>query len=96
MTPDEIKAKATALAEFYTAKAEGKTLQYNIPVLGWRNAGSTDGPDMQSDLSRWRIKPEPRRRWEIKNGGIKTDSETKAQEWRGLGFDVTEWVEVLP
>jgi len=95
MTPDEIKAKSLELAALYTAKANGKVLEYDTNAIGWVDNGASSGPDMQSDLSRWRVKPEPRRKWETV-GGIETDSETKAQEWRGLGYAVTEWQEVLP
>ena len=58
MTPDEIKAKSLELAALYTAKANGRTLQYNDPGFGWDDTGSTDGPDMMSNLSAWRVKPE--------------------------------------
>jgi len=96
MTPEEIKTKSAELAAFYVAKANGKILEYATPSVGWIDSGSASGPDMQSDLTRWRVKPEPRRMWMIERGGIKTDSKTKAQEWRGLGHTVTEWQEVMP
>lgn len=96
MNPDEIKAKAATLAELYTAKAAGKVLQRGNEEDGWFDTPDGFGPDMMSDLSMWRVKPEPRRMWKAERGGIETDSETKAQEWRGLGYTVTEWQEVLP
>jgi len=58
MNQDEIKAKSAELAAFYTAKANGRTLQYHVGSLGWMNEEDTQGPDMDSDLSRWRVKPE--------------------------------------
>jgi hypothetical protein len=106
MTPEEIKAKSAELAAFYVAKSNGKTLEYDTQSVGWVDNGSTSGPDMQSDLSRWRVKPEPRRMWETfsamesKDVGLApvrvTHTESEAIEWRENGHKVTEWMEVLP
>ena len=57
MTPEEIKAKSAELAAFYTAKANGRVLQYLVESLGWTSEPDTQGPDIQSDLSRWRVNP---------------------------------------
>ena len=57
MTPEEIKAKASELAAFYVAKANGRTLQYLVESLGWMNEPDTQGPSMDSDLTRWRVNP---------------------------------------
>jgi hypothetical protein len=105
MNQEEIKAKSAELAAFYTAKANGKTLQAECSG-GWADRDNESGPNMQSDLSRWRVKPEPRRMWETfslmeaKDVGIApccaTHTEAEADEWRVKGYKVTEWVEVLP
>ena len=57
MTPEEIKAKASELAAFYVAKANGRVLQYRTESEGWMNEPDTQGPSMESDLSRWRVNP---------------------------------------
>ena len=91
MTPIE---KAKWLAEFYNAVAEGKTVQVN-GVNGWIDV-PLDYPDMPAmfhTLSRWRIKPEPRRMW-TDCGGC-TYNEKEAAEWKAKGLTVTEWVEVI-
>ena len=102
MTPDEIKAKSAELAAFYTAKANGKTLQVEYSD-GWKDCVDCNGPTMQSDLSKWRVKPEPRRMWETPSASpFRTDSHVRtyhqdeADEWRVKGYKVTEWMEVLP
>jgi hypothetical protein len=102
MTSDEIKAKSLELAALYTAKANGKILQC-VPEVGWIDATMCDGPNMDSDLSRWRVKPEPRRMWETPSATpFRTDSyvrtyhQDEADEWRVKGYKVTEWQEVLP
>ena len=93
MTPDEIKAKAAELAAFYTAKANGRTLQIEYSD-GWKGCVDENGPTMGSDLSRWRVKPEPRRMW-LTGVGF-TFNEEEADQWRIIGHKVTEWLEVLP
>ena len=99
MTPEEIKTKSAELAALYVAKANGKILEYDTKVVGWIDNGSTSGPDMQSDLTRWRVKPEPRRCWLSPCGmsvsGVTFD-ESVATRWSQQGMKVTEWVEVLP
>ena len=57
MTPEEIKDKSAELAAFYVAKSNGRVLQYRTESEGWMNEPDTQGPDMQSDLSRWRVNP---------------------------------------
>jgi hypothetical protein len=95
MTPEEIKAKSSELAAFYTAKANGKILQYDTKAVGWVDSGSTSGPDMQSDLTRWRVKPEPRRMWTTIDAT--TFNESQSAIWKKAGaYTVTEWQEVLP
>ena len=102
MTPEEIKAKASELAALYVAKANGKTLEYDTQSVGWVDNGSTSGPDMQSDLSRWRVKPEPGRMWETpsasafsNNHNVRTYRQDEADKWKSKGCTVTEWQEVL-
>jgi len=96
MNSEEIRTKASELAAFYTAKANGKILQYDTKAVGWVDSGSTSGPDMQSDLTRWRVKPEPRRMWQVEYTKAETDSSDTAKKWKAAGYTVTEWVEVLP
>lgn len=106
MSPEEAKdlaAKYRALAQFFAAKAEGKSLQ-----LSWTKFSEGNGitmwetteyfPTPDSDLSRWRVKPEPRRMWTTpdSNGVGQTMDQKDAEEWRALGFTVTEWTEVQP
>jgi hypothetical protein len=93
MTPDEIKAKSAELAAFYTAKANGKTLQVEYSD-GWKNWVEDNGPTMGSDLSRWRVKPEPRRMWVC--GESTTIDRFTAENWKSRGYKVTQFVEVLP
>ena len=91
MTPIE---KAKWLVEFYGAVAAGKTVQESFSGK-WRDCATSGlvGPDMCSNLDFWRIKPEPRRKWEI--NGHETYEEKKAAEWKARGFTVTEWLEVV-
>jgi hypothetical protein len=99
MKQDEIKAKSAELAAFYTAKANGRALQFNIPGVGFCDAHYRDAPDLASDLSRWRVKPEPRKCWLSPCGMIisgVTFDESVATRWSQQGMKVTEWVEVLP
>lgn len=93
MNPDEIKAKAATLVELYAAVAEGKVLQLQTNI-GWLEWNGNGGPVISADLSRWRIKPEPRRMWT--NPGARTYHESTAQAWKSEGVTVTEWMEVLP
>jgi hypothetical protein len=97
MNQEEIKAKSAELAAFYTAKANGKTLQVEYSD-GWKDL-DCNGPSMNSDLSRWRVKPEPRRCWLSPCGiGVSgvTFDESVATRWKQHGMKVTEWQEVLP
>jgi hypothetical protein len=98
MTQDEIKAKSAALAELYTAKANGKTLQCLLmldPKEGrWIDHDNGSGPNLHSDFSRWRIKPEPQRIWI--SGTAWTDSPVIAAALREVGQEAREFVEVLP
>lgn len=95
MAPEEIKLKAATLAELFAAVAAGKTLQHRWEygeAKGWNDAEGF--PCMDSDLSYWRVKPEPRRMW--KYNQYDTDDPRIAQGWREGGYTVTERQEVLP
>ena len=92
MTPEEIKAKSEELAAFYVAKANGKTLQFLTDA--WSDHDADAGPSMQSDLSRWRVKPEPQRRWV--SGTAWTDSPIIAAALKEAGQEAREFAEVLP
>ena len=100
MTPEKIKAKSLELAALYTAKANGKILEYDTKAIGWVDNGSTSGPDMQSDLSRWRVKPEPRTFWVLLNedGEVidATRHQARADRWLKDGEPVAKTLEVLP
>lgn len=99
MNQDEIKTKSAALAELYTARANGKTLQYQIASEGdyqWMDHVDGTGPHLASELSCWRVKPEPRRMWQIEHTMTQTNSQDTANQWRAQGYTVIEWVEVLP
>jgi hypothetical protein len=94
MTPEEIKAKSAELAALYTAKANGKILQFNQLDAGWGDVHGMTSPDMRSILSNWRVKPEPRRMWTTANTTVY--DEAAALELQRHGMKVTEWQEVLP
>lgn len=102
MNQEEIKSKSAELAELYTAKANGKTLQHEVSSFGdglWVDHVNESGPNLASDLSRWRVKPEPQRVWvRVEEGYIKvcTYDPVLADSWRGDGHRVIETVEVLP
>jgi hypothetical protein len=59
----DYKAKREALAEFYTeaVKNPDQPIQFNYLVGGW--ADESHGPDLGSDLSRWRVKKNPTKAW---------------------------------
>lgn len=102
MNQDEIKAKSAELAALYTAKARGKTLQIQTSEGDWTDcipgtwSGSTlsYGPNFASDLSKWRIKPEPQRIWI--SGTAWTDSPVIAAALREQGQEAREFAEVIP
>lgn len=102
MSADEIKAKAATLAELYAEVAAGKVLQFQTNI-GWLEWNGNGGPFISADLSKWRVKPEPRRMWEApspaafcNNHNARTDRKDEADAWKAKGLNVTEWVEVLP
>jgi hypothetical protein len=96
MTPDEIKTKAAELAALYTSLAAGKQLQFHygetFPI--WVDCKPMDAPRLSSDLSYYRVKPEPLRMWVC--GESTTIDRFTAENWKSRGYKVTEWVEVLP
>jgi hypothetical protein len=105
MNPEQIKAKSAELAAFYTSLAAGKQLQFHygetFPI--WVDCKPMDAPRLSSDLSYYRVKPEPRRMWETpspaafcNNHNARTDRKDEADAWRAKGLNVTEWMEVLP
>lgn len=62
------KDKARKLAEIYQAVADGKQMQFRaIDIDTWFN--NNNGPNLTSDLSLWRIKPEPRE-WTVYRGAL--------------------------
>jgi hypothetical protein len=101
MTPDEKKSKALEVAALYTALANGKTLQFDTGPNQQRMNRWEDIPEelslsIHSDISRWRVKPEPRRMWRVDNTIWETKSKKIADEWNAKGLIATEWLEVLP
>jgi hypothetical protein len=95
MTPEKIRQQAAALAEIYAAVANGKTLQAKS-THGWRDVSGEHGPGMSSSLHCYRIKPEPRRKWEIGGDCYSTTwSADEAADWKSRGYAVTEWQEVV-
>ena len=101
MTLEEIKAKSAEIAALYTAKANGKTLQYRQSDHRWNDVPSDVAPTICGDLSCWRVKPEPRRMWrQLDVNGEFTVAETFCEgiaiSWKSAGHTVTEWQEVLP
>jgi len=54
MTPEEIKAKASELAALYTAKANGKILEYDTKAIGWVDNGSSTQHADEAD--RWKAR----------------------------------------
>lgn len=92
MTPEEIRTKAAELAAFYMAKALGETLQVKHSD-GWVDRDDESGPTMQSDLDKWRVKPEPQRIWI--SGTAWTDSPAIAAALKEAGQEAREFMEVL-
>ncbi len=100
MTDEERKNAAQCaaqwLVDFYSAVAQGKTVQVQGANGGWIDCHTVDcWPGMGSALNskhEWRIKPEPRRMWAC---GVTTFDEKKAAEWKAKGIKVTEWQEVV-
>ena len=97
MTEDERKTAAQWLVDFYSAVTQGKTVQVEGTSGEWIDCHTVDyWPGIGAALNakhEWRIKPEPRRKWEI--NGHETYEEKKAAEWKARGFTVTEWMEVV-
>ena len=61
MTDTEYKEKCKVLADFYTeAFTSGRKMQYDIGgdlTIHWQS--QTFGPDLASNMSKWRLEPEP-------------------------------------
>jgi hypothetical protein len=93
MTPDEIQSKAAKLAAHYTAQASGETMQWLSPRSGWIDYDHY-GPTLDSDLSKWRVKPKGNRIWI--SGTAWTDSPVIAAALREVGQEAREFVEVIP
>jgi hypothetical protein len=94
---EKAREKARLLLEW----ADEKTLQQLGKPGQWNDYTAKLSPTIL-DPSRWRIKPEPRRKWETGSASIGGDcysatySEKTAAEWKSRGYSVTEWQEVLP
>lgn len=100
----DIKDRALELAALYTSVANGKELQYD-----WSSPSDTDrrwqtpgkhSPDLTSDLSRWRVKQEPRTLCLVSHPDrmgacFAPIDEVHADQCRSLGYTVSKWTEVL-
>jgi hypothetical protein len=86
MTPKE-------LSEFYTAMHEGKCVQYHDNEKWIDVDRRFQGPHLESNPKKWRIKPEPRRKWQA--GHHQTYDAEVGSSWIKKGWDVIEWVEVI-
>ncbi len=100
MTEEQRKTAAQWLVDFYTAVTQGKTVQVEGASGEWIDCHTVDyWPGMGSALNskhEWRIKPEPKRMWRIRQGCVhETDKAHIAEEWKAQGFAVTEWLEVV-
>jgi hypothetical protein len=84
--------KARDVARLLTAWAEKKTLQYTGKPGEWIDYASEKLPVIPVP-SLWRIKPEPRRKWQTSHS--ETFSAIVAAEWKAEGYTVTEWQEVV-
>ncbi len=95
MNQEEIKAKAAALAELYAAASCGKIIQRlaGETFAIWTPCDYSAFPTIHSDISRWRIKPEPQRIWV--SGAAWTDSPVIAAALREACQEAREFVEVL-
>ena len=106
MSPEEAKdlaAKYRALADLFAAKAEGKSLQLSCTkfsegngIAMWETTEYFPTPD--SDLSKWRVKPEPRRILTTRDSdGILHEIRPENVDlWKTEGHTITEWKEVQP
>lgn len=98
----DIKDRALELAALYTSVANGKELQYDWSSpsdtdRAWRGPGN-HSPDLTSDLSRWRVKPEPRTVILVTTPGASMGriiQEHEVQRYLNAGLDVSKWTEVL-
>jgi hypothetical protein len=97
MTEEQRKTAAQWLVDFYSAVTQGKTVQVEGASGEWIDCHTVDyWPGIGSALNskhEWRIKPEPRRKWETSS--TETYNPLVAAEWRKQGFTVTEWQEVI-
>jgi hypothetical protein len=94
--PESLTEHANKVAAMYTKAAEqGRGFQTRNHRGEWVNC--TAGPNMNSDLSKWRVAPRHERIWyaEIKlgQGTIQstTTKENEAQNWRDQGYEVFEY-----
>jgi hypothetical protein len=98
-----IQDKAIELSALYAAVANGRELQYD-----WSSPSDTDrrwqtpgnhSPDLHSDLSRWRVKPEPRTIYLASHPGTLHGAivipEKRVNGYRSQGAEVSKWTEVL-
>ena len=60
----------------------------------WIDRDNGSGPSLHSDLSKWRVKPEPQRIWI--SGTAWTDSPVIAAALLEQGQEAREFVEVIP
>ena len=94
--------KARERARLLTEWADGKILQGFVNGV-WTDWDDNEAP-LMTDPSEWRVKPEPRRKWErvityssgASSSTSTTDNPDVAAGWKSVGSGVvTEWQEVL-
>jgi len=98
----KIKDRALELAALYTSVANGRELQYDWSSpsdtdRAWRGPGN-HSPDLRSDLSRWRVKPEPRTVLLASHPATKRAlfiEDHEAAKYREAGCVISKWTEVL-
>jgi hypothetical protein len=101
MTPEQ-KEKAAQLHNLYAAMASGETVQvFKTDTAKWWDLTDHDGgPNLNSELKWWRIKPKPLRVWLLTNevGDIvdTTLHSERAAQWRIARNKVIETVQVMP
>jgi len=98
-----IQDRAIELSALYAAVGNGRELQYDWSSpsdtdRAWRGPGN-HSPDLRSDLSRWRVKPEPRTAFTATSPDERLRSfviqKYEVDEFLAAGYKVSKWTEVL-
>jgi hypothetical protein len=97
-----IQDKAIELSALYAAVANGRELQWDQRKSydedrDWSDPGNAS-PGLRSDLSRWRVKPEPRTVLLASHPANKRAlfiEDHEAAKYREAGCVISKWTEVL-